>query len=144
MASIIPNEGERALSEMALNRAEVGPIKFRLFSGFTGGGAMDADLTLANLTQLSGDGYVEETAMPGTWTYTTDVEGHTRATYGTEPVTWTFSASKSVYGYYVVWDKGGTGSNEQLIWAAQVPNPPLSTEAFSVLISFDLNQTSGA
>ena len=141
--SIIPNAGERALLEMSLNRADTGSIKFRLYSGFEAGFALNADLTLAGLTEVgAGSGYAEVTATPGTWTYATDGTGHTRATYGDGviPQTWDFSAETTVRGYYAVWDKGGDGLNEELLWAAEGDPTPVNTLAYSVIISYDLNQ----
>jgi hypothetical protein len=81
--------------------------------------APDPDTVLADFTEVNvTTGYAPATLTYASWTHTTDGNGVATAIYSSE-VTFSFTTSLDVYGYYVT-------NNNKLLWTEMWSGAPFS------------------
>lgn len=121
MALVVPNTAEVQMLQRIVGSAATGNQIMKLYKGGpTSPGLPDEDTVLADFTECDASGYAAYTLSTANWGVTTSISGTTTATYNTDAV-FTFSASQSVYGYYVV---DATTPTPNLLWCESFSGGP--------------------
>ena len=114
MALVVPDAGEVRLLEYIVNKTSPTNLVLHLYSN-------DVDLstesfTTANFTQPTASGYASATLTGANWTASTTA-GVSAALYDSG-VTFSFTASQDVQGYYV------RDTTNNIMWAEEFPGAP--------------------
>jgi len=115
---VCPNESEANLLNIICNKASSGAgsdLRLHLYEVPTS--APDETTTLVSLTEATGSGYDGPKDMPNAdWTVAT-VAGVTTAEHA--EITFTYTGTKTVYGYYVT-----TNGDTELLWIEEFSGAP--------------------
>lgn len=119
MPLVVPDGGERKMLEYIVNKSAPTDLTLRIYVN-------DVDLlsegfSSTSFTEASATGYVGA-ALPGANWIVATTSGISTATYATT-VTFNFSTSQDLYGYYV------TNAGGQVMWAEEFPSAPFRLPA---------------
>jgi hypothetical protein len=134
MALVVPDVGEVKLLSYMLNKLAPGNDVLRLF---TNNLTPSSTTVIGDITQATGGGYSAITMTSASWSVAT-VAGVTTASY--PEVTFSFTTSATVYGYYV------TNIAGDLLWLERFTAAPfqLPNSGGQILITSQISLNSCA
>jgi hypothetical protein len=123
MALVVPDEGERKLLEYIVNKTAPTNLVIRLYVNdvdLSGETFTTSSFTEANTgsSSSSSNGYASVTLLGANWTVSTN-QGVSVAVYNST-ITFSFTESQSVYGYYI------TNTSNNILWAERFSGAPFN------------------
>jgi hypothetical protein len=116
MAVVVPDASEIRLLELMLNvTSQDNPV----LRAYTNDHTPSASTAFGDITESTVSGYSAITLTPGSWTITTDGSSFAVASYPEQ--TFTFSATETIYGYYVT-----NSANDTILWLERADFAPAS------------------
>ena len=120
---VVPDEGERKLLEYIVNKTAPTNLVIRLYVNdvdLSGETFTTSSFTEANTgsSSSSSNGYASVTLLGANWTVSTN-QGVSVAVYNST-ITFSFTESQSVYGYYI------TNTSGNILWAERFSGAPFN------------------
>jgi hypothetical protein len=131
MSLLVPNCGEVLALGLICNKTSQADLKLHLYKSNTTPAETD---TVSTYTESTATGYSVKTLTGASWTITTDGGGVTTASYAAQ--TFTYTATETVYGYYVTNNAGTT-----LLFAEKFSDGPYNIPSGGGSVTVTLNWT---
>ena len=114
MSLVVPNAGELKLLEYMVNKTSTADLILHLYSNNQ---SLVEGTVIGNLTEVTGDDYADQTLTGNDWTAAMVATDTATATHSEK--TFTMTAAKTVYGYYVT-----NTAKDVLLWAERFSGAP--------------------